>query len=148
MTEKFAFKLNGHLYNWPSKIITGQEILDSAGLTPSGDYELLIKLSKREFEPVSLTERIDLSDPGVEKFHASAYKKIKVFVDDEPVEFEDCFTNPTEVLKEAGFDPQQYYLKLIRGNKEISYKNDTDQKIGLRNGLRFSTCKLGPATVS
>lgn len=148
MNKFYSFILNGHKYDSPKEIIKGKEILEIAELEPVESYELLLRVSKNEFEPIQLDEEVDLSKPGKERFDARPYKKIEVSVDDEPVFFEECFTTPTKILIKAGYDPKGFYLKQIIRNKEISYKNDPDHRIALRNKMVFSTCKIGPVTVS
>jgi hypothetical protein len=48
------FKLNNELFEVTNKKITGEEILLKCALTPVSDYELLIKLNEKGFEPVQL----------------------------------------------------------------------------------------------
>ena len=55
---------------------------------------------------------------------------------------------PNEILTAAGKNANGFYLKQIRGHKEVSYKNDREHKIAIKNGLKFSSCKLEPTTVS
>ncbi len=145
--EKFELKLNGQVFQ-ANKVITGREILENAGLTPAEDYELLLKIDKKEFEPIQLGEHVDLSTPGIEAFRAQPYKSFTVFVDDEPVELNECFMTPSEILHKSGKDPGGLYLKQIKGHREITYKNDPNHKVAIRNKMVFSTCKLEPTTVS
>lgn len=141
------FKLNGQVFE-AKKVLTGREILEIAELEPAEDYELLLKIDKKEFEPIQLGESVDLSTPGIEAFKAQPYKSFSVFVDDEPVEINECFMTPVDILQESGKEPGGYYLKQIRGHREVTYKNDPNHKIPIRNKMVFSTCKLEPTTVS
>ena len=145
--EHFIFKLNGQVFE-AKKVITGREILDIADLAPVEDYELLLKIDRREFEPIQLGESVDLSTPGIEGFRAQPYKSFTVYVDDEPVELDECFMTPVEILEKSGKEPGGFYLKQIKGHREITYKKDPNHKIAIRNKLVFSTCKLEPTTVS
>lgn len=144
----YTFKINNKKYESADSKINGSQILKIAGLQPETDYELLIKVNEKGFEPVELTEVIDLESPGIEGFTASPYEHIIIYVDDEPIEVDECFMTPTEILIAAGKKPEGYYLKQIVGHNEIGYKNDREHKIAIKNGLRFTTCKLEPATVS
>ena len=145
--EHYRFKLNGEVFE-AEKVITGREILEIADLKPVEDYELLLKIDQEEFEPIQLGERVDLSTPGIEAFRAQPYKSFTVMVDDEPVELNECFMTPTEVLEESGKEAGGFYLKQIKGHREITYKKDPNHKIAIRNKMVFSTCKLEPTTVS
>ena len=145
--EHFRFKLNGQIFE-AKKVITGREILEIAELEPVEDYELLLKIDKKEFEPIQLGESVDLSTPGIEAFRAQPYKSFTVYVDDEPVELNECFMTPEEILHESGKEPGGFYLKQIKGHREITYKKDPNHKIAIRNKMVFSTCKLEPTTVS
>lgn len=146
----YTIKINGQKFMTTNQKVTGQQVLEIAELEPVENYELLLKLSKKEFEPIQLDEIVDLENKGIETFRASSKKQIKITVDDEPVLVSECFMTPNEILNEAGFNPTQYYLKQLRGNKEISYKKEEDanQAIALRNNLKFTTCKIASTTVS
>lgn len=148
MDKKYHFKLNDHKYSWSEKEISGENLLLHVGLTPTENYELLLKLSKREFEPIQLNEIIHLDDPGVEQLLAKPYKSFSIIVDDEPIILGVCFITPKEILVKAGYDPEKFYLKQIIGNKDITYKEDPEHRISVKNGMKFSTCKIGAVTVS
>jgi len=144
----FIYKVNREKFETVDAIITGKEILENANLLPVEDYELLIKVNERGFEPVQLDEKIDLKGARIEGLFAKPYKKLIIYVDDEPVEVDECFMSPNEILTAAGKDANGFYLKQISGHKEVSYKNDREHKIAIKNGLKFSSCKLEPTTVS
>ena len=144
----YTFKINNKKYESNNSKINGAQILKIAGFQPEADYELLIKVNEKGFEPVELTEVIDLESPGIEGFFASPYEQIVIFVDDEPVEVKESFMTPTEILVASGKRPEGFYLKQIVGHNEIGYKNDREHKVAIKNGLKFTTCKLEPTTVS
>lgn len=146
--EKFIFRVNRQKFESVNAIITGKEILEKADLLPVEDYELLIKVNEKGFEPVQLDEKIDLKGAGIEGFFAKPYKKLIIYVDDEPVEVDECFLTPNEILTASGKNASGFYLKQISGHREISYKNDREHKVAIKNGLKFSSCKLEPTTVS
>ena len=146
--EKFIFRVNRQKFESVNAIITGKVILEKADLLPVEDYELLIKVNEKGFEPVQLDEKIDLKGAGIEGFFAKPYKKLIIYVDDEPVEVDECFMTPNEILTASGKNANGFYLKQISGHKEVSYKNDREHKVAIKNGLKFSSCKLEPTTVS
>ncbi|WP_271784336.1 multiubiquitin domain-containing protein [Aquimarina algiphila] len=146
--EKFVFRVNRKKFETVNAIITGKEVLKIVELLPVEDYELLIKVNEKGFEPVQLNEKIDLKGAGIEGFFAKPYKKLIIHVDDEPIAVNECFMTPNEILTTAEKNPNGFYLKQISGHREISYKNDREHKVSIKNGLRFSSCKLEPTTVS
>ncbi len=146
--EKFIFRVNRQKFESVNAIVSGKEVLEIADLLPVEDYELLIKVNEKGFEPVQLVEKIDLKGAGIEGFFAKPYKKLIIYVDDEPLEVDECFMTPNEILEAAGKNANGFYLKQIRGHREISYKNDREHKVTIKNGSKFSSCKLEPTTVS
>lgn len=146
--KKFSFRVNRKKVETVESKITGKEILKIVGLEPPEDFELLKKINEAGFEPIQLDELVDLKEAGVEGFFAKPYKKLIIYVDDEPVEVEECFRTPDEILESSGKNPNGFYLKQITGHREIDYKKDRQHKVAIRNGLKFSTCKLEPTTVS
>ena len=145
---KFIIRVNRKKFETVNSTITGKEVLEIANLLPVEDYELLIKVNEKGFEPIQLDERVDLKGAGIEGFFAKPYKKLIIYVDDEPIEVDECFMTPNEILTASGKNSNGFYLKQISGHKEISYKNDREHKIAIKNGLKFSSCKLEPTTVS
>ncbi len=146
--EKFSYKVNREKFETVDAIITGEEILKKANLFPVEDYELLIKVNEKGFEPVQLDERIDLNEAGIEGFFAKPYKKLIIYVDDEPFQVDECFMTPNQILTASGKNANGFYLKQISGHIEVSYKNDREHKVSIKNALKFSSCKLEPTTVS
>lgn len=146
----YSFKINRKKYNTNNSIIDGKTILATANLTPVEDFELLKKVNEKGFEPIQLDEKVDLREPGIEGFFAKRYKVPTIYVDDEPVEIEEFDMTPNQILSKVGKRPENHYLKQIRGHKEISYKKseDREHKIQIKNGLRFTTCKLEATPVS
>lgn len=140
--NKFYFRLNGEKFEASTPKITGEEVLTKGGLKPTEDYELLIRLNEKGFEPIQLKEKIDLREPGIEGFFAKPYKKLIISVDDQPVEMEECFSTPNEILTKAGKNPDEYFLNQLIGDREIGYRNDPDHKVSIRNGQTFYSYRL------
>ncbi|WP_165730978.1 multiubiquitin domain-containing protein [Polaribacter sp. 20A6] len=136
----YSYKINGEKFTSLKQKITGKDILDLACLTPIEDYELLLKTNHKGYEPIQLTETVDLSDPGIEYLTAKLYKSIKIFIDDKEYLVEECSSTPQKLLELAGYNNDSYYLTQIKkGNTEIGYKekNDANHKISLQNESRF-----------
>lgn len=139
----FHYKVNKQRFQSSEPKITGKSILNSAGLTPESDYELLYKVNEKGFTPIQLDEVVDLKKVGIEGFKAIMYKPTIIKVDDNDIEVESCFMTPLEVMEAAGIDPNQYSLIEIRkGEVEVSYKDDVEHKIAITKNSCFITCKV------
>jgi len=66
----YRVRINGKHYVICSECITGREVLELAELTPPERYSLRVKLSGQRPKKVELDEKVDLTQPGVEKFKA------------------------------------------------------------------------------
>ena len=55
---------------------------------------------------------------------------------------------PIEILDLAGVDPKTHYLVEIEGHRQISYKDDPEKGIHMRDGLDFISVSTGPTPVS
>ena len=51
-----------------NRFITGREVLETAGLIPVTQDKLDLKEKGNRYREIGLDERVDLSDPGIEKF--------------------------------------------------------------------------------
>lgn len=138
---KFIFLVNGATLKSPKQIVTGKEILETASLLPVENYELLKKTNHKGFEPIQLSEEVDLTDPGIELFSAKPYKSLSILISDKEFKIDECYSTPNELLKLAGFNPLNYYLtQTKKGDVEIGYKeeNDAEHKIFIKDGAKFS----------
>jgi hypothetical protein len=73
---------------------------------------------------------------------------IKFTVDGEPVETTERELTPAQIMQLAGVEPQTHYLKEIRGQRQISYKDTPNEPIRIRKNQRFITNSLEPTPVS
>jgi len=145
---KFDFKVNESMLSNDNKIISGTEILSKAGFEPAENYDLYKKITGREFEPIQYDETVDLSEPGIEFFKVSHRRDISFEVDDETYSTHELEMTPIQILKVVNYESPKYYLKQIKENMEITYKNDMHKTIDMIGHLKFITCKNEPATVS
>lgn len=138
----FKYRLNGDYVESVNSKITGKEILETAGLLPVKDYELLIKVNEKGYEPVGLSEKIDLKSPGIEGFEAKPYEKVTIYVDDIAIQVNESFLTANQIIELTGKVVRNYYLVQLKGDNEISYKNDREHKIAIRNGSKFITYEV------
>jgi hypothetical protein len=66
----YRFKVNDDVFEWPKPVITGREVLTLAGLTPPENYSLRLKVAGGKPRKIELNDKVDLREPGVEKFRA------------------------------------------------------------------------------
>jgi len=138
--QKYSIKVNRETIISEKQILTGQEILEIAGLSPVEDYELLLKTNEKGYEPIQLTETVNLTLPGLENFSAKLYKTINIFIEDVKYELDECYSTPNDLLNLAGYNNKSYYLTQIKNRGvEIGYQenNDANHKIQLKNGSKF-----------
>lgn len=141
-------RINGKKFEFTDTHITGEQLLQLVQLHPANDYEVLLKINNKELEPIQLDESVDLTNPEIETFIIKPYQTISIEVDDETYPVNELFMTPEEIMTVAGLDPKGYYLKQIIGHQDITYKNDPKHRIGIVNGLKFSSCKIASTTVS
>src|ERR1700761_7988766 len=101
----FELTINGKSYRSEKPIINGKHILVLIGLQHSTDYEILMKLTDREFEPIELDEEVDLAKPGIEEFKVRPYPHVSIEVDDEEYPVTEVLMTPKEIMVLAGLDP-------------------------------------------
>lgn len=64
----YKFKIRNKVFESENRFITGREVLETAGLVPVTQYKLDLKLQGNRYREIGLDERVDLADPGIEKF--------------------------------------------------------------------------------
>ena len=70
LAKGYRIKINGERYVVHDPTLTGREVLTLAGLLPAKDHSLWVKLKAERPRKVGLDDKVDLRDPGVEKFKA------------------------------------------------------------------------------
>jgi plasmid stabilization system protein ParE len=66
----YRIRVNGERYEIYNSQPTGREILELANLRPSQNYTLRVKVAGQQPRKVELDEKVDLRQPGIEKFKA------------------------------------------------------------------------------
>lgn len=69
-------------------------------------------------------------------------------VDDEPQTTAEHTLTPTQILRQAGIDPDTHYLVLIQGNHQVSYQGKPEEAIHMHQHMKFVSVFTGPTTVS
>ncbi len=84
----------------------------------------------------------------VERKASEKPKKIKFTVDGEKFSTTKKELTPNQILKIADVDPATHYLIQIVGKKQISYKDQMDEPLRMKNGMKFVTMFSGSTPVS
>jgi hypothetical protein len=64
----YKIKVDKEKYTVDHAVVTGREVLTLAGYSPAEQYRLDLKFKGGKAAKVELDERVDLREPGVEKF--------------------------------------------------------------------------------
>ena len=145
---QYKVKINGSIIIFQEKIVKGSDILEKAEFVPIEEYDLLKEIQGREFEPIQNDEKVDLSEPGIEKFKVLKREKLVFYVDDEKYFTNEIELTPIEILEILGLSQEEYYLKEIKNHLEINYKNDEYKSIIMLHKPKFITCVNEPTVVS
>ena len=70
LSKGYRIKVNGDPYVLRDPKPTGRAILTVADLLPAENYKLRVKMAGEPLRKVGLDEKVDLRQPGVEKFKA------------------------------------------------------------------------------
>ncbi len=64
----YKFKVRNQVFETEKRFISGREVLEVAGLVPVTRYKLDLKMHGNRYREIGLDEKVDLADPGIEKF--------------------------------------------------------------------------------
>jgi len=138
---KYKIKVDNQILEFHKPIVTGEEILIKAGKTPVECFSLYQKLQGCDFEKISIDEKVDLSNPGIEKFTIKEPEVFYYTVDSEPETTDKKILTANEILILAGLKPEDYYLVQINPDgSKIEYENNPNDPIEMKcPGLKFIT---------
>lgn len=66
--KNYKFKVRNETFETTNRFITGREVLEAAGLVPPERFKLDLKTHGNHYREIALDERVDLAEPGIEKF--------------------------------------------------------------------------------
>lgn len=67
--KKYKFKIENDVYEWPERFITGSEVRGVGPGIPA-TMDLYLKKKGAPGELIANDQKVDLEDPGIEKFYA------------------------------------------------------------------------------
>jgi hypothetical protein len=132
--RKYRIIVDNQKYVVDKEFLTGSEILILAGKTPVECHSLYQKLKHSDFEKIDLSENVDLTKTGIEKFVVKPPEVFHYTVDGEPETTDLKVLTPTQILELAGIIPASDYY-LVQKNPdgtEISYKGKPNEIITMR----------------
>lgn len=140
--EVFNFKLNEKLYRSFKRIVTGKEILEIADFDVRC-FTLYQKLKGHDFEKISLDEKVDLSNLGVEHFITKDAETFTYTVNGEHEMTDEKSLTATKILQLDAIDDKVYYLiQVFEDGSLKSYAYLPDEQIQMScKGLVFITGK-------
>jgi hypothetical protein len=139
--DSFQIIINEKEFSFSKPHVTGEQILEKAGLTPVQCYTLYQKLKGCDFTKIDLDEEVDLSNPGIEHFVTKEPETFNYHVNKEPETTGKKYLTPVEILKQAGINSEHSYLVQINDDgseTELAYKPEEKIKM-LCTGLKFIT---------
>jgi hypothetical protein len=130
--QTFRADINGKVVEYPKALNTGEELLLGAGYQHPKCHSLYKNKEHCDFDPVALTEVIDLGNLGTEKFTVKDATSFDYTVNGEPETSTQKLLTPEEILKRAGIDPEKEYLiQVIHQAPDVVYAFTPDAKIQL-----------------
>lgn len=67
--EKFKFKIENDIYDWPTQTISGGDVR-SVGPGIPANMDLFLKVQGAAGRLIANDDIVDLGEPGIEKFYA------------------------------------------------------------------------------
>ena len=148
--KKYRISIDGEKYVVNSDTLTGREILEIAKKIPPACFILYQKL-KGHKDPIKiqLDEIVDLTKPGIERFTTKEHTGITTYyLDGTAYTTTEKTLTPVQILTNGGLDINNYYLKQIVGDEQISYKDKPNESLRICPGSKFISVFKGATEVS
>lgn len=148
--KKFPLKVNNKEHNINKSVVTRADILDLAEVGPFCRFQVYQELNPhKELKLISEGQMVDLAEPGIEKFITKKIEQVTYHLCDEPFTTVELYLTPSLILQQKFANNwNQYYLKQLVGQTQVSYEGKPDEKITMCPDLRFLYIFTGPMTVS
>jgi len=136
---KFAFNVNDRVIHSADPVLTGREILSKGGFEKVDSYAL-IKFEHPGTSSVGLEDRVDLREPGVEKFRAFESDRVFRFTLNQRGYEWGAATISGAELRDAGAVSDDEAILLDREHQadEVIQNND-EVNLGQKGGERLRT---------
>lgn len=150
-TKNYKALVDNEIVAFDHPKVTGQELLKKAGVNHPDCVSLFQKLKGCDFERISLSQEVDLSHPGLERFVIKPPDVWNYSVDEEPETSGEPELSANQILANAGLTPaSDYYLvEFDHAGNEISHKDSSEAPIKLKcPGSKFVSVFIGETPVS
>lgn len=147
---KYAVQINTFHVALHGPIVSGYEILKAAEFEPVECYALYQKIRHGDFARVRLDEKVDLSQPGIERFEVRDAEIFHYEIDSEPETTNKKIMTANEILEAAGLRSEDYYLvEILSMGGQKSYKDHPNEHIEIKcPGPKFISVFRGATPVS
>lgn len=149
--KKYDVIIDDRKYTFDHHLVTGKEVLEKAEKMPPECFSLYLKLKHCDFELIKLSDKVDLTERGVEHFVTKPPIVFHYSVDNEPETTEFSELTPNQILEFAGITPvADYYLvQILEDGKQVSYKDTPDNPIKMKcPAMKFVSVFRGETPVS
>ncbi|MFP5274977.1 multiubiquitin domain-containing protein [Coleofasciculus sp.] len=142
-SKSYRVKIDEDTYSVADPVITGLQLLDTAGKRPSDEYLIFYLLSGGQLEEIRLDETVDLRQQGVERFITwRSDRSFRFVIDGRRFEWGVPLITGLKLKQLAGVDPQTYGVWLeVRGGEDRPVENTEMVDLNAEGVERFFTGK-------
>jgi hypothetical protein len=142
-TKQFQVQIDEIFYSVSDPVITGLQLLDTAGKRPSDEFLIFQKLHSGQLEEIRLDETVDLRQRGIERFITwRSDRSFRLVIDGRRFEWGIPIITGVQLKKLAGVDPNTYGIWLeIRGGEDRPIENAEEVDLDAEGVERFFTGK-------
>ncbi len=138
----FEIKINEKTTEFSKPHVTGKEILEKGGFIPEECHALYRKFKGGDFEYISLSDIVDISNEEIEHFITKEPIVFNYSVNNEPETTDKKHLTPNEILELAGLNQSEFFLLQIKDGEDINYAYCLHEEIKMVcPGLKFKTEK-------
>lgn len=125
VNKNFRVQIDDNAYSVADPVITGLQLLDTAGKRPSDEYLIFYLLPGGQLEEIRLDETVDLRQRGVERFITwRSDRSFRLAIDGRRFEWGAPLITGLKLKERAGVDPQTYGVWLeVRGGEDRPIEN-------------------------
>ena len=142
-TQTYRIKIDEATYSVEDPVITGLQLLDTAGKRPSDEYLIFYLLSGGQLEEIRLDETVDLRKRGVERFITwRSDRSFRFVIDGRRFEWGAPLITGLKLKQLAGVDSQTYGVWLeVRGGEDQPVEDAETVDLQNQGVERFFTGK-------
>lgn len=142
-SQNYRVKIDQAAYAVADPVITGLQLLDTAGKRPSDEYLIFFLLPDGQLEEIRLDETVDLRQRGIERFITwRSDRSFRFVIDGRRFEWGAPLITGLKLKQLAGVSPQAYGVWLeVRGGEDRPVDNTETVDLQAPGVERFFTGK-------